>query len=241
MQKKCIIIPCYNEEKRLQLDKFISFLKKNSNTHFLFVNDGSSDNTKAILTEVASTNDRVHFLDLSKNQGKGEAVRQGMLKAFEDTSFDIIGFLDADLSTPLEEIPKLATHLKNDVLFVFGARIKKIGAFIDRKVHRHILGRIFATAVSLTLHLNVYDTQCGIKLFKRKVVFKIFETPFLSKWIFDIEIFHRFSNICKPKTINHTAIEVPISVWKDVNGSKLKLIDFLKVPFELLLFIKKKR
>lgn len=239
MQKTCLIVPCYNEEKRLKSKIFISFLEENPNIHFLFVNDGSSDKTVEILEKIKEKSAQVDLISLRQNSGKGEAVRQGLLQAAKN-QFDLVGFIDADLSSPLEEIPRLVSFFNNEILFVSGSRIKKVGATINRKLHRHILGRIFATIVGFTLKLNIYDTQCGLKIFKTFLINPIFSEPFSSKWIFDVEIFYRFSKIIHNKNLNEKAVEVPLNKWEDVSGSKLKVFDFIKVPFELLIFFLKK-
>lgn len=238
MQKTSIIVPCYNEENRLYTNLFITFIKQNPDIHFLFVNDGSTDNTLQLIKSIK--NDNINFLNLNTNVGKAEAVRLGILNAYHENKFDRIGFIDADLSTPLEEIPILLKYHNSKILFTFGSRIKKIGSSINRRLYRHILGRIFATIVSSILKLNVYDTQCGLKIFDTSIILQLFKTPFISKWIFDVEIFYRFKKTTQPTNTNLIAKEIAINKWEDVSGSKLNLLDFLKVPFELIIFYIKK-
>lgn len=235
MQKVCVVIPCYNETDRLDVNQLITFYKTNINYYFLFVNDGSSDATFELLQEIQNNrNDRISVLDLKNNVGKAAAVREGMLAANLWKSFSIIGFLDADLSTPISEVPNLVAHFKNEVLFVFGSRCRRIGAEVKRKLYRHIFGRVFATFASNMLSLPVYDTQCGAKFFKREITKIIFSEEFKSNWVFDLEIFYRFVREFKKSNINNIAKEISLEVWEDKDGSKIKLKDLFIIPLEMI-------
>ncbi len=234
MDKVCIVIPCYNEQHRLQSSEYTNFYN-DSDFHFLFVNDGSTDFTLKILNKINKfREDRISILNMDKNQGKGEAVRRGVLYADSLNKYSIIGFLDADLSTPLTEIPNLISHFKKEELFIFGSRFKRIGVDIKRKVYRHYLGRIFATLASNMLEIPVYDTQCGAKFFKSEVVEFIFTDHFKSNWTFDLEIFYRFLNKYDHLNLNSIAKEIPLEKWEDKDGSKIRFKHFVKVPFDLI-------
>jgi glycosyltransferase involved in cell wall biosynthesis len=235
MQKVCVVIPCYNEADRLDVNQLITFYKANINYYFLFVNDGSSDATLGLLKEIQNErNDRISVLDLKKNVGKAAAVREGMLIANLWKDFSVIGFLDADLSTPISEVPKLVVHFKSEVLFVFGSRCRRIGAEVKRKLYRHLFGRVFATFASNMLTLPVYDTQCGAKFFKAEIVETIFSEEFKSNWVFDLEIFYRFVREFEKLNINNIAKEISLEVWEDKDGSKIKLKDLFVIPFEMI-------
>lgn len=234
MQKVCVVIPCFNEQDRLPINDFIEFYKKNE-IYFLFVNDGSTDNTLSILNQLQlGREDRIKVLNLETNQGKSEAVRLGICKAKSFNLFEIIGYMDADLATPLEEINYLIEKIRGEITFVFGSRVKRIGAIISRKWYRHVAGRIFATIASTLLGIGVYDTQCGAKFFSSEIIDPIFSIKFSTKWIFDLEIFIRFINLNKEKDINNTAFEYPLSNWQDVSGSKIRIKHLILVPIELL-------
>lgn len=228
----CLVIPCYNEEKRLSLTPFLECLNKNTWVSFLFVNDGSRDGTENLIREFAQKSDRIDYLSLKENVGKAEAVRQGM-NSLLDKDVDYIGYWDADLATPLSELDQFYALTKNHPYHVvMGSRILRLGGDIDRKWSRHLLGRVFATCSSTLLGLPVYDTQCGAKLFAKEISQKVFSDSFLSRWLFDVEILFRYKAL---GMANKTAlIEVPLEQWKDEHGSKLKLSDFLKAPMELL-------
>ncbi len=230
MQKICIVIPCYNEQLRLPINKFTESYNT-SNYSFLFVNDGSKDLTIDVLNEFKKgREDRVFILDCKENNGKSEAVRLGVLSALKQNDFSIIGYLDADLATPLTEVEKITKHINENIYVSFGSRIKRIGTNIKRKWYRHILGRIFATIASKMLKVGVYDTQCGAKFFHKNIIESLFSDKFISKWIFDLEIFFR---IIKYNDINKIAKEIPLENWEDISGSKIKFIHLIKIPFEI--------
>jgi glycosyltransferase involved in cell wall biosynthesis len=230
-----IVIPCYNEEKRFEASELIDFIKKND-IHFCLVNDGSTDDTITLLNRVKEeTCDKVKVINLKTNVGKAEAVRTAFQAVLSKETCDFIGYLDADLSTPLEEIHHLAQPFNDkDFFFIFASRVKLIGKNIKRKASKHFLGRVFATAASYLLKMPVYDTQCGAKIFNVKMIDDIFRERFVSSWFFDIEIFIRY---IKKYTLDITLksiLEVPLNKWEDKGGSKLKLWDYLSVPVELL-------
>lgn len=232
MQKICIIIPCFNEELRLNVTQFKDDIKQYG-YYFMFVNDGSSDNTINILLELQKVyKQQVAVLDLKNNNGKAEAIRKGILKAKEWQSFDIIGFLDADLATPISEVQNIIKFISDPIVFAFGSRVKIIGAKISRKPYRHIIGRIFATTAGVLLNIDAYDTQCGAKFFSSNQVSNIFEKEFKTKWIFDLEIFLRFKSLYPSTSTNIYAKEIPLGVWEDINGSKIKIKDYFKILFD---------
>ena len=233
--KVVIIIPCYNEANRLDTNKFIDYLSQNTHLHFIFVDDGSTDNTSKIINQLISKyNSLVSLLTNETNKGKAESVRLGVIESYKMNP-DYIGFLDADLAAPIEEIDNLLKIVKKDKTkeVVFASRIQLIGSEIKRNYFRHFIGRLFATCVSLLLKIRIYDTQCGAKMFSRKICNDIFSEQFVSPWLFDVELFARLLNIYGMEKTIHMSCEHPVSKWRDIDGSKVKLIFFLKAPFEL--------
>ncbi len=233
--KVVIIIPCYNEADRLDTNKFIDYLSQNTHLHFIFVDDGSTDNTSKIINQLISKyNSLVSLLTNETNKGKAESVRLGVIESYKMNP-DYIGFLDADLAAPIEEIDNLLKIVKKDKTkeVVFASRIQIIGSEIKRNYFRHFIGRLFATCVSLLLKIRIYDTQCGAKMFSRKICNDIFSEQFVSPWLFDVELFARLLNIYGMEKTIHMSCEHPVSKWRDIDGSKVKLIFFLKAPFEL--------
>lgn len=239
MQKTAIIVPCYNESKRLKINQFENYLNDETRVSFIFINDGSTDNTLDLINKLSSIYPRrVICKSLEKNRGKAEAVRQGFLLAFE-MDFVNIGYWDADLSTPLHLLNSLSELLEEDkISIVMGSRVRLLGYRIKRSMVRHYLGRIFATFASLILDLHVYDTQCGAKIFKNNSELKnVFRHPFLVKWIFDVEILARFKMIRKINNsdlLQNTTLEYPLDEWADIGGSKVKFTDFFKAIMELI-------
>lgn len=239
MPKSVIVVPCYNEARRLDVRAFRRFVGRQPDTRFLFVDDGSTDDTSGVLEELCdSAADSFCLHSLVENQGKAEAVRQGVLRAFDDRP-DFIGYWDADLATPLAAIPRFCRILQRDdrLQLLLGARVKLLGRRIERRLVRHYLGRVFATMASMALRLAVYDTQCGAKLFRASAEMRgLFEEPFRTNWIFDVELLaryglaHRRGLLPSPET---SLCEVPLMDWRDVAGSKVKGRDFVKAIYEL--------
>ena len=225
-----IVVPCYNEAERLPLDRFQEFLDQSS-IQFVFVDDGSRDHTAQLLQKLRDRRpDRITVLRLESNQGKAEAVRHGINFAL-DHNVQFTGYWDADLATPLDAIPRfLAVFEDRPALdMVFGSRVKLLGRKVHRRPMRHYLGRVFATVVSTMLHLPIYDTQCGAKIFRvGPETSSLFADPFLTRWVFDVEILARFIRKCGSAEIAASHIyEYPLEEWEDVAGSKVKPSDFL--------------
>lgn len=179
------------------------------------------------------------MLDVQPNGGKGEAVRRGMLHALASTPNAFTGFWDADLATPLEAVPKFLRVFEQEpaVDVVFGARIRLLGRHVSRNPARHYAGRVFATAVSLSLGLPIYDTQCGAKLFRpTPLLHRVLAQPFESRWIFDVEILARSLAAWKRNGENpgDKLYELPLDTWVDVAGSKLRARDFSRSFTDLL-------
>lgn len=230
-----IVIPCYNEAERLDKAAFLSYLCEHGDVRFLFVNDGSRDNTLEMLSAFSAEHPQVHFLDVQPNVGKAEAVRRGVLHAVEHFQPDYVGFWDADLATPLYEIDSLLAKVRSDSFdIVTGLRLMRLGAKVSRKSLRHYLGRVFATAASVELKLPVYDTQCGAKIFVKDVVDGLFRQPFVTKWLFDVELFARYVQLRGRENAKTRICEYPLQEWTDVGNSRLKLSDFITAPYELL-------
>jgi dolichyl-phosphate beta-glucosyltransferase len=236
----CIIIPCYNEAARLKTHIFRDYLVAHAGIRFLFVDDGSGDGTVSVIRDLCQGyEDRVELLECKPNAGKAEAVRRGILYSVEQHDLDSVGYWDADLATPLSTIHGFVGILSRqpEKEMVFGSRVKLLGRAVKRRAVRHYLGRVFATAASVTLRLAIYDTQCGAKLFRvNDDLKKVFAEPFLSKWVFDVEIIARYSELYE-----HSAAKMELCIyeyaldeWSDVAGSKVKAADFFTAMLDLL-------
>ena len=239
MSRAIVVVPCYNEALRLDREALRRFAEEHADPRFLFVNDGSTDRTGAMLDALhREAPDRFLVCHLTNNAGKAEAVRLGVLRAFAEGA-EYVGFWDADFATPLREILTFCSILDFRPEFdtVIGARVRLLGRSVGRNPIRHYLGRIFASAASLALGVGVYDTQCGAKLFRSTPeIIALFHEPFLTRWIFDVEILARLKAARRGTDrppIEATIYEFPLHQWQDVAGSKVKPLDMMKAFFGL--------
>ena len=229
-----IIIPCYNESMRLPINKYLNFLKLNKKVKIIFVDDGSTDNTKNLVNKICKKFPKqVKILSHKKNKGKGNAVRDGFLYAVNQNMNGNFAYLDADLSTSLEECQLLSKKINDKIKFVFGSRIPKSSNVIKRKFHRFIIGRSIATIISSIIGISIYDTQCGCKIIDQKLVNLSFEKTFLSRWLFDVEIFLRLLNFYGKDKFLEISREVPLKSWIDTEDSRVKFIHAPRIIFDL--------
>ncbi len=229
--KLACVIPCYNESKRLDLATWISIEAKYRDVELFFVNDGSTDNTKDIIEDLANRFSRVHLIQLGENQGKAGAVRQAMLQ-LSISDFDYVGYLDADLATPFEEFYRIAVEaITSNYNLCIGARVKLLGSGIKRNERRHFFSRIIITFYNAIFGLAIYDTQCGCKVFKRSLIEPLFGQEFCSNWMFDMELFiryqHKFGSLEGVK-------EIALERWEEIGESKMRVKDFMLVPINFL-------
>lgn len=231
-----LVVPCYNEEHRLPVAELRAFDEGGHRVEFLLVNDGSRDGTLRLIESLRAADPaRFSVLHLEKNRGKAEAVRLGILAALDRTP-DFVGFWDADLATPLAELQDFLDVFASrpEIDMVFAARVRLLGRSISRNPRRHYVGRVGATLISSSLGLAVYDTQCGAKLFRASDPMRaIFGEPFLSRWIFDVEIIARFVRQRGRDAAARAIYELPIKAWHDVKGSKVKSTDFIRALRDL--------
>jgi len=232
-----IVVPCYNEGLRLPADQFEQFLDK-SQIRFVFVDDGSRDNTIERIESLRVKNgDRVVLLRSPVNRGKAEAVRLGINFALKQDA-EYIGYWDADLATPLSAILEFLAIFaeRPDLDMVFGSRVKLLGRQVIRRASRHYLGRVFATVASVMLRMPIYDTQCGAKMFRVCPETRaLFAEPFRTRWIFDVELLARYiGQLRSPVLASQRIYEFPLHSWEDVGGSKVKGVDFFVAMRDIL-------
>jgi glycosyltransferase involved in cell wall biosynthesis len=215
---RTVVVPCFDEARRFDSAALCRLL--DARTRLLLVDDGSSDGTRALLNACAAAHPRaVAVLPLDDNLGKAEAVRRGLARAI-DESVDVVGYFDADLAAPPEEMRRVLDRLDDPrVAAALGSRVRLLGSAIDRRPLRHYLGRVFATAASLALQLPVYDTQCGAKAFRVAPPLRAaLDTPFSSRWAFDVELLAR---LLDAGMAADAIVEVPLTSWRDVRGGHL--------------------
>ncbi len=230
--KTILVIPCYNEAARLKKELFRECVGDGV-ADLLLVNDGSTDATAEIVADLVQSEAGITSLNLPVNSGKAEAVRQGVLKALE-SGYEAVGFWDADLAAPLAAVRRFQLFLKAEGRqMVSGIRVQRLGADIDRRWYRHSAGRLIAAFVSVLLGLPTYDTQCGAKLLRRDFAEKLFAEPFVSTWLFDVELLARAIHFYGRKAVGEMVYELPLEQWHDVGVSKVKLSYMFKIPGEL--------
>ncbi len=239
MSRAIIVVPCYNEAKRLDLVAMQDFARRTHAVELLLVNDGSGDNTLEMIERLHAGNPRrFSFLHLARNSGKAEAVRQGLLLALTSRP-DYVGFWDADLATPLSDIEPFCRVLdhKPRIEAVIGTRMCLLGHQIERRPLRYWLGRLFANTASLALRARIFDTQCGAKVFRVTPHLEhVLAQPFLARWIFDVELFARLQQLRRADgflPLAEAIYEFPLDAWREVGGSTIRSGDFLKAPAEM--------
>ena len=235
-----IVVPCYDEAARLPVEAFAKFCDAHPDVAFTFVDDASTDGTAALLGDLAGRYPgRCHVVGRERNGGKAQAIWTGMQRVLADAPV-YAGYWDADLSTPLEELPRFVALLDQhpECELVLGSRVQLLGRTIRRSALRHYLGRLFATAVSLALDLPVYDSQCGAKLFRAASPLReAFAEPFDVNWTFDVEILARRLRARRALRLPENdgwVRELPLDRWIDVPGSKVRPTDFLRGIAELI-------
>jgi glycosyltransferase involved in cell wall biosynthesis len=237
-----IVVPCYNEEERLDAEAFIAALDQNAHINFVFVNDGSADGTLAALTSLQAMNpERITVLSLEKNSGKAEAVRQGLLYA-SSVGATFIGYWDADLATPLDAIPDFISIMDKfaDVEVVFGSRRALLGHRINRTLKRRAVSRLCGTLARQAIRLPVADTQCGAKLLRTgPALSRALREPFTAGWLFDVELFTRLSTFMTDRS--RAFYEQPLAEWEEVAGSKITTTAILKSGLQMLRLIANSR
>ncbi len=234
-----LVVTCYNEAARLDPEAFVRFLTTHPAVQMVLVDDGSIDGTGEILDRIrGAAPASVTILRQRGNRGKGEAVRAGMLAALSSRP-RVMGFFDADLSTPLQAVDDFLAVLRTrpDVELVLGSRVMLMGRDVRRRPSRHYLGRVFATAASHALDLPVYDTQCGAKMLRvNAATASLFAVPFRSRWVFDVELIARYLRLpaAPSEPSRHDRIyELVLPTWHDRPGSKLQWFDFPRAMVDL--------
>lgn len=209
-----IIIPAYNEAARIGkalAEVASSIHDRGWKAQVLVVDDGSTDNTAAIVRQFAVSNPEVELLTNTVNRGKGYSVRRGALSA----SGDIIMFTDADLSAPLTEAELLFSALRDGADVAIGSRwLDRSRQTVQQPFYRRFLGRCFNAVTRLIMRLPFADTQCGFKAFRRPAARRLFQMQLIERWGFDPEI------LFLALKEGYSVREVPVS-WAHDDRSRL--------------------
>jgi len=223
-----IVIPAYNESARLgaTLEKVLAYVRAQGwDAEVIVVNDGSRDNTADIGRAFSAKDPMLRLLENPGNRGKGYSVRHGMLNA----RGQIVLFSDADLSSPIEEAPKLFEALEAGADIAIGSRWLRAETQTQRQpLHRQLFGRIFNLILRLTLGLQFADTQCGFKAFKQPAVRAIFPMQKIERWGFDPEI------LFLARKLKFEVREVSVA-WAHREGTSINpLVDGARMVMEML-------
>lgn len=212
-----MIIPAYNEEKRIEktLNEILSFLRRCNYSHeVIVVDDGSTDRTLDLLKDIQNQHNSLKIIHYQPNQGKGYAVKKGMLNAHGKYHF----FCDADLSTPIDELGLFISHLQNGCDVVIGSRkMENAEVRVHQPFIRRKMGQVFFFLAKYLVAGNISDITCGFKCFRGNVARDIFSRQQLHDWSFDAEI------LFIARKYGYKIKEVPVC-WSDVAGSKVKLL-----------------
>lgn len=224
-----IVIPAYNEEKRIgaTLERTVAYFAERPHVQVevLIVDDGSTDGTARLLASWRERAPHVRLLSHDRNVGKGWAVRTGMLAA----AGEHVLFMDADGSTDIAEVEKLAQALAEGADIAIGSR-DTAGSDIQKHqpLLRETLGKLFNRVVQVLAVPGISDTQCGFKLFRKSAIGPLFSRQTVQGWAFDVEILflaHR---------MKFNVAEVPVQ-WSDMPGSKMSLLrDAVQIVRELI-------
>ena len=225
-----IVIPAYNEGNRISdtITATYQYLsEKKLNFEIIVVDDGSSDTTIEILRAFQKDMPALKIIRHKFNQGKGAAVKTGMLTA----QGEYVLFMDADLATPIEQLVKMWTN-KDQADIVIGSRYLKPGSIkTPQPFHRKIIARLGNFAIRTLLNINIQDTQCGFKMIKKNVAKDLFLRQSLTGFSFDIEI------LALSKVLDYSVKEVAVD-WHDKAGSHVDPIKDSLAVFQDVLKIR---
>jgi dolichol-phosphate mannosyltransferase len=225
--KLSIIIPAYNEEKRIikPLASYYEFFNKKLKSDFeiIVVPNNCKDNTIGVVKNFAKDKKNIVIKNIEKINGKGLAVMEG----FKIAKGSLIGFVDADESTGVGEFNKLYENLNGFDGIIASRKIKGASIFPRRTFYQDITSHIFGFLVRLLFGLKYKDTQCGAKLFKKETAHFLAKNVTETKWSFDVELLY----LCKKN--NKKVLEYPI-FWKDTEGGKVTLKEGLNSVLRLI-------
>jgi glycosyltransferase involved in cell wall biosynthesis len=218
-----IVIPAYNESARIEhaLDRVLSCVAERGwDAEVLVVDDGSKDNTAAIVQRWMARHPRLHLIQNPGNKGKGYSVRNGLLQA----AGDIVMFTDADLSAPMEEAQRLLDAIADGADVAIGSRwMDRTRQTIHQPLYRQFFGRCFNWVTRTVMGLPYKDTQCGFKAFKRDAAQVIFRLQTIERWGFDPEI------LFIARKLKYVIREVPVTWGHDERSRMSYLKDGVKM------------
>ncbi len=226
-----IVIPAYNEEKRLGLtlqEMHRYFDKKQYTYEVIVINDGSYDKTEeeALQSSIFKSGNLKIFRN-NVNKGKGFSVKKGIMAS----KGDYVLFSDADLSTPIGEVEKLFSALNEKYDIAIGSRsIKGAQIEVHQPFYREYMGKFFNKLVRVFVLKGIIDTQCGFKLFKGKIARDIAVRMRIDSFAFDVEMLYlaKLSG-CRIKEVPITWINSPQSRVDPIKDSLKMFFDVLSI------------
>lgn len=226
-----VIIPCHKEaavirETILTVDSFLK--PRFERFEIIVVTDGSPDDTVTVVKTVQKEHPEIPLLLFSfeKNLGKGAAVRTGVLKS----SYELILFLDADLTISITELEAFVSALKNNVDIVIASRLLSGSHFEEPSPwHRILMARIFHLLQIFILgNFEFPDTQCGFKLFRRSSALNLFRKATIRRFAFDAEI------LFLARKNNYKITTLPVVIRRDPRNTNVRIVrDSLNMIFAL--------
>ncbi len=226
-----VIIPAYNEEKNLDknIKEFTDYLEQNKYEYeLIIINDGSEDKTSEIAINLIKSNKKIKLIDNKVNKGKGFAIKEGMLKAEGDLKL----FLDADNATSIDNIEKAIPFFKEGADIVIASRNNKdipgTEIEISQSLFKVILGRVGNTIIRKIVIPDIFDTQCGFKVFSKKSSENIFSKTTINRWGIDIEI------LTIAKEHKYKINIIPIN-WVNSKESRVKIKSYFNTLKELFI------
>lgn len=223
-----IIIPAYNEEKRIEktlriIDQY--FRQQSIAREIIVVNDGSSDNTKAVVEKLSKEINNLTMIHYEMNRGKGYAVKQGV----EQCTGKYVLFTDADNSTPIQECDKIFPLLKNNEVVIGSRYITDSNIEIKQPAYRILLGRVGNALIQFFLIDGIRDTQCGFKAFQHNAAKEIFSRMKINRWGFDMEL------LAIAKLLGYSIKEIPVSWYNSADSRVRPLRDAFNTLKELII------
>ncbi|AWW29711.1 dolichyl-phosphate beta-glucosyltransferase [Echinicola strongylocentroti] len=236
-QQFAIIISCYNEDIAFSYHHYLTFARMNPNVLLCFVNDGSTDNTAAMLKNIQlQSSENIIVLHLKQRKGKANAVREGMLYVHDRYPIQRFGYLDFDLKTTPEEWLQMACSQQNQSNFgvILGKRVLRSGQSALRRVKLSLMGKITRQLIQFILEPKLRDTYCGTKIFHRAIVPLVFDKLFRSSMLFDLEIILRLKQAIGSDTLQNRVLEFSGKHWSGIDDCRLKLQETIVVSVRLV-------
>ena len=226
-----LIIPFFDEAHRFKEESLLELLNIDE-FHIVMVNDGSNDSLPRRITQLAQSHQNLSLVSLSRNSGKAEALRHSFIQ-YANSGYKLIGFTDADFSTPTSEIVRLfsiAANISDERYAVFATRDAYHTPQIKTILPRRVAGRAFQFLTNCIFRMDFQDLQCGMKIFSANLVrTDLLNEAFLNQWLFDIEFLLRMKETL-PKVF-----EVRLLKWKHEPGSKVRFTHSAKLCWSIFL------